>query len=881
MFDLKTYQKRTLKVLGSFLEQSRYNGPAAAFARSLAEQESPYQHIAYRTVPGLESVPYVCLRLPTGGGKTFLAAQSVGVAAKNYLEQDHPVVLWLVPTNAIREQTLEILKKPEHPCREALDAAFEGRVGVFDISDVDRIRPQDLTERVCIIVGTLATLRVEKTEGRRIYDHNENFEPHFARVNQNAAGLERIENGTDAGKIKFSFANLLHIHQPLVIMDEAHNARTSLTFGVLARVSPACIIEFTATPDLSKQSGSNVLCTVSATEVKAEEMIKLPIILTEHKNWQEALHDTVLTRIKLEAHAAGEADFVRPIALIQAESKDKEITVEVVKQHLIENEKIAPERIAIATGSQRELDGINLLDPKCQIEYVITIEALKEGWDCPFAYVFCSVATVHSSRDVEQILGRVLRMPYAKRRKADELNRAYAHVAALSFAEAAKGLHDRLVDMGFEEPEIAAYLEPGQRSFLDDTETPLFTYQTPDPLVLIVSEELNFEGFDATETSSVQVEQQPSGNFAVSVHGTITDALEEKLVAAVPQAQKKQVRELVRTHRQYQARTLTPAERGERLTVPNLCAVVQGELALADKESLLDANGWNLLDHSSELTDAEFAISETAHSFEIDINGNKVVYGLIDEKKQLPLADVHTAWTEGDLVRWLDKQVRQRDVRQEVMLEFVRRSVAYLIGGRGLSLASLNRFKYPLEKALLEKIRKNRAAAAASMYQEVLFGPSAAVQTTFELPTVFSLDTYAPRWPYAGHPYVFRKHFHPLIGELGNKGEEFDCAQVLDTLPQVKYWVRNIERTDNSFGLPTSTDKFYPDFVAQLEDGRILVIEYKGKIYMQIDDSKEKQQIGALWEEKSGGKGLFIMVEKKDAQGRDMRAQLIAKIGEK
>jgi type III restriction enzyme len=245
----------------------------------------------------------------------------------------------------------------------------------------------------------------------------------------------------------------------------------------------------------------------------------------------------------------------------------------------------------------------------------------------------------------------------------------------------------------------------------------------------------------------------------------------------------------------------------------------------------------------------------------------------------LGLADVHTAWTEVDLVRWLDRQVRQRDVRQETMLEFVRRSVAYLIGGRGLSLTALNRFKYPLEKALLEKIKKNRAAAAASTYQEVLFGASAAVETTFELPTVFSLDTYAPRWLYAGHPYVFRKHFHPLIGELKNTGEEFDCAQVLDTLPQVKYWVRNIERTDNSFGLPTSTDKLYPDFVTQLEDGRILVVEYKGKIYMQIDDSKEKQQIGALWEEKSGGKGLFIMVEKKDVQGRDMRAQLMAKIG--
>jgi type III restriction enzyme len=66
------------------------------------------------------------------------------------------------------------------------------------------------------------------------------------------------------------------------------------------------------------------------------------------------------------------------------------------------------------------------------VEFVITVQALKEGWDCSFAYVFCSLATVHSKKDVEQLLGRMLRMPYAKRRAHDELNRAYAHVAKTS-----------------------------------------------------------------------------------------------------------------------------------------------------------------------------------------------------------------------------------------------------------------------------------------------------------------------------------------------------------------------------------------------------------------------------------------------------------------
>jgi len=96
---------------------------------------------------------------------------------------------------------------------------------------------------------------------------------------------------------------------------------------------------------------------------------------------------------------------------------------------------------------------------------------------------------------------------------------------------------------------------------------------------------------------------------------------------------------------------------------------------------------------------------------------------------------------------------------------------------------------------------------------------------------------------------------------------------------EVKCWVRNVERKDSSFGLPTSTDKFYPDFVAQLEDDRILVVEYKGKLYLQTDDSKGKKLIGEKWEAGRNGNVLFVMAEKKDAQGRDVRAQLVAKIG--
>ena len=117
---------------------------------------------------------------------------------------------------------------------------------------------------------------------------------------------------------------------------------------------------------------------------------------------------------------------------------------------------------------------------------------------------------------------------------------------------------------------------------------------------------------------------------------------------------------------------------------------------------------------------------------------------------------------------------------------------------------------------------------------------------------------------------------------LKSSGEEFDCAQAIDSLPAVKHWIRNLAgpgRQDTSFWLPTSTDRFYPDFVAELTDGRTLVVEYKGEAYATNDDSKEKRNIGELWEEKSGKRGLFLLAEKSDSKGRNVRAQLEAKIG--
>ncbi len=103
--------------------------------------------------------------------------------------------------------------------------------------------------------------------------------------------------------------------------------------------------------------------------------------------------------------------------------------------------------------------------------------------------------------------------------------------------------------------------------------------------------------------------------------------------------------------------------------------------------------------------------------------------------------------------------------------------------------------------------------------------------------------------------------------------EEAQCAVFIDSLQEVEFWVRNLERDQCAFWLQTSTDKFYPDFVAKLQDGRFLAVEYKGSHLETSEDTKEKDAIGQLWAVRSKGQCLFLLVTKKT-----MREDLLAAV---
>jgi type III restriction enzyme len=185
-------------------------------------------YTAWDTIP---NTPRVCLKVPTGGGKTILAAHAVKVAGETWREKEYPLVLWFVPSDAIRRQTAEALKNPRHPYRQTLDDQFAGKAQVFDLDEKFNITPDDINDNTCIIVSTIQSFVKEDTSKYNVYRDNENLEPHFVRMpSVKFAGMEHCnpQGRSPAGqdRPKYSFANLLYYHCPLMIVDEAHKVVT-------------------------------------------------------------------------------------------------------------------------------------------------------------------------------------------------------------------------------------------------------------------------------------------------------------------------------------------------------------------------------------------------------------------------------------------------------------------------------------------------------------------------------------------------------------------------------------------------------------------------------------------------------------------------------
>lgn len=884
---LKEYQKGTLYTLDGFFARALAQGPDIAFAHAVTEQEDlariegrKMEPRRYQPLEGLPGVPYVCLRLPTGGGKTLLAAEAIRIAARSYLRRTYPLTLWFVPSDAIKTQTLEALKDRTHAYRRRLDENFGGHVRVFDISEFEMLRPQDLERSACVVVSTIQAFRVADTGNRKVYDHHEELEPHFSGIPTEGMEVVSPEEAAAndmlrAGEVKFSFANLLYHQRPLMIVDEAHNAVSGLTREVQTRIRPAAIVEFTATP----KGRNNILHSVTASALKEEEMIKLPIRVRPHVDWRDAVSGAVATRHMLEEKAAKDRDFIRPIVLYQAQAKNGHPTVEEVKRYLIEEKLIPENRIKIATGEQRELDGVNLRSPKEPTRHVITVQALKEGWDCPSAYVLCATQRLSSRTAVEQLLGRVLRMPYAVRRKDAALNCAYAHVSEPSFQEAAEGLRDKLIDMGFTDEEVRESLKP--RGIEENDQGELFD---PDPIrprpVLQFSIPDSAEArerLNGIQDAGVDYIQKSDGSLVVGVKGDISDEVVATVRDVVPKDGLGHFDAQLERHRAQVAASRTLAEQGKVIEIPLLLVEMDGETFIAETDAIMERVEWSLASHPPRLTETELSFHRDQNIIEIDLDGEKLVYSRTTEEQPVlkGLVAPSDADIEASLVQWLERECRAPDISQAEMLPWIAELVADLLTRRDINVRTLIDWQHQIAARIRWKLGEIRQAERSKSQQIALFDEGAR-PTWSEARVVRFDDTIYQNVPTRSTgAFRFRRHLlgedrAPLIDGDAN-GEEFQCAWEIDSLDEVDVWVRNVAKHEESFFLPRVGSRFYPDFIARLKDGRLLVVEYKGEHLVGAPEAREKDMIGRLWAKTTGN--VFIMVRKM-SHGMDMIGQL-------
>ncbi len=479
--DLKEYQSRALGAFGRWLEElerARKQTDAVVDAWPEAAGEIPeavldfprkaWERLAQsggaaasagpyvgRKDEAGRSIPHVCLKVPTGGGKTLLAA-----AALERMRRRTGLVLWITPTREIFRQTREALRTREHPYRLMLEHASAGKVKILEKKPGESRLPQlenlDTANYLCVLLLMLPAANRRKGRELLLLFRDAGLYPSFFPDRDDLLGdgalLERcpdLERHDGDGPIKRSLFNVLKILRPVVILDEAHkaygktDASTQEFVGAVNRLDPGMVIELSATPSARV---SNLLVDISGVELKDEEMIKHPVQVASITNaapsasgpgvgWQPALDEAAALLENLDAEAraleADEGRYIRPIAVVRVERTGKDqrlpdyVHAEDAREHLIANLGVPPDAVRIQSSETHELEREDLLSPYSPVRWIITKSALMEGWDCPFAYVLVMLDNTQAAVSVTQLVGRVMRMPNARRIGREALDQCY------------------------------------------------------------------------------------------------------------------------------------------------------------------------------------------------------------------------------------------------------------------------------------------------------------------------------------------------------------------------------------------------------------------------------------------------------------------------
>jgi type III restriction enzyme len=471
---LKEYQQRALETIRGYLallttwrKKAEDNPDLEIDFPSKAWEKAalPRRYLPRKNGLG-QPLPTFCLKVPTGGGKTLLAVKTVDIANTVYRKRQTGLVLWIVPTTQIYRQTIQHLKDRDHPYRQHLDLASGGRTLILE--KTDHFAPLDVQENLVVLMLMLPSANRKTKETLKVFKDSGGFQDFFPPeddIKAQEATLKRFPNldtyekqsGFWGRQIKTSLGNTLRTLSPLIILDEGHKAYSEGAQDTLRGFNPCLIAELSATP-----VQSNILVDIAGRELHREEMIKLDlhVVNKASPDWRDTLLAGINKRNVLEQKAkeyeANTGTNIRPICLIQVERTGRDqqggrwIHSEQVREHLNKIMGVPAEQIAVKTSEKDELKEVDdiggLLARDCKIRYIITKQALQEGWDCSFTYVLVILTNPSSKNALTQLVGRILRQPYARKTQVRDLDESYV----FCFQQRGKQLLDS-IKQGFEE----------------------------------------------------------------------------------------------------------------------------------------------------------------------------------------------------------------------------------------------------------------------------------------------------------------------------------------------------------------------------------------------------------------------------------------------
>lgn len=799
----------------------------------------------------IERVPHVCMKVPTGGGKTFMACASVRRIFDAMPTGKPQVVVWLVPSDSILTQTVRNLSDVNHPYRQKLDQDFAGRVGVYTkemLLNGQNFSPDTVREMLTLCIMSYGSLRIDskKKDVRKVYQENGNL--------FRFADFFRDKDALLADTPDTALIQVLRHLEPVVIVDESHNAGSDLSVEMLNNLNPSFVLDLTATP----RKNSNIISYVDARELKKEHMVKLPVVVYNRTTRQSVIQDAIQLRgsIEKEAIAAEEAGgkYIRPIVLFQAQPKtsDNSDTFDKIKALLMDM-GIPEEQIAVKTSNVDDLNGRDLMGRDCPVRYIITVNALKEGWDCPFAYILASLANRTSTVDVEQILGRILRQPYAMQHASPLLNTSYVLTNSVDFHSTLEKIVAGLNKAGFSRKDyrIGETIETPQAPVQPETvqtEIPMKPTPAEDTFEDINTQEVRtaLESGDAAGSSVVKMvqeatQQAESYTEAVSspddgfMGGELGDMLKQN-------AMQPYLVEEVSSLRipQFFLRS-----------VPDLFG---GEFELLEPENL--SEGFSLAGQDAQV---HFELA-TGDMYRVDVEEKgeavpkyKRADSELSEYIRNRLAQLPPEKKIQSCTNMLCAQINRNNRYAAAEInDYVRRIVA---GMTADELAAMETAIPTYAAKIQEKIKGLEKAYREDQFLRWLDTGKIVCRESYTLrPVITPADTTD----------AIPKSLYEAEKNDMNSGEH-ELIDAVVALGNVKWWHRIIERND--FRL-NGYINHYPDFMVMTNSGKLVLIEYKGDD-RDNSDSERKLKLGRKWQAQCGQNYRYFMVFKNREFGID------------